>query len=97
MKPLKLKGKYEEAEPLHRRAMEITKATLGKGHSTYSTRLNNLAVLPEIQVTARPPGFAFGGCYITDSAHAETVLLVLRVLAACTQGKVRGCRAPLPP
>lgn len=45
-----LKGKYEMAEHLSRRAMENTEKTLGKDHPTFATRLNNLAELLETQV-----------------------------------------------
>jgi hypothetical protein len=34
-----------EAEPLYRRALAITEASLGKDHSTVAIRLNNLARL----------------------------------------------------
>ncbi|MEM7269276.1 MAG: tetratricopeptide repeat protein [Pseudomonadota bacterium] len=38
-------GRYEEAEPLYRQAIEIDKATIGEGHPDYATHLNNLAGL----------------------------------------------------
>ena len=44
-KVLRDTGRYEEAEPLYRRAIEITKTALGEGHSSYAIRLNNLANL----------------------------------------------------
>lgn len=45
-----MQGEYEEAESLHRRAMEITEAAFGKDHPEYSTRLNNFAQLLKAQV-----------------------------------------------
>lgn len=42
---LKSTGRYAEAEPLYKQAMQIDKAALGVDHPTYATRLNNLAVL----------------------------------------------------
>ncbi|PIE08573.1 MAG: hypothetical protein CSA74_01510 [Rhodobacterales bacterium] len=38
-------GRHDEAEPLSRQVMEITRQTLGETHPTYATRLNYLAVL----------------------------------------------------
>ena len=38
-------GRYDEAEPLYREAIEIAEATLGKEHPAYATNLNNLAEL----------------------------------------------------
>jgi len=38
-------GRYAEAEPLYRQAIEIGKATIGARHPAYATRLNNLAGL----------------------------------------------------
>ena len=38
-------GRYEEAEPLYRQALEIGRETLGEGHLDYAIRLNNLANL----------------------------------------------------
>ncbi|MGB0506832.1 MAG: tetratricopeptide repeat protein [Pikeienuella sp.] len=38
-------GRYEEAEPLYRQALEIGEATIGREHPNYATRLNNLASL----------------------------------------------------
>ncbi|MFX0062161.1 MAG: tetratricopeptide repeat protein, partial [Candidatus Hermodarchaeota archaeon] len=38
-------GRYEEAEPLHRRALAITEQALGKDHPDTGARLNNLAHL----------------------------------------------------
>ncbi|MEM0988247.1 MAG: tetratricopeptide repeat protein [Pseudomonadota bacterium] len=42
---IRLQGRLEEAEPLFRQAIEIDKATIGEGHPSYATRLNNLAKL----------------------------------------------------
>lgn len=47
-----LQGKYEDAEPLYRHAMEITETSFGKSHPQYSIRLNNLAQLLCKQVRA---------------------------------------------
>ena len=38
-------GKYDEAEPLYRQAMEIDAKTIGTEHPEYATHLNNLAGL----------------------------------------------------
>lgn len=43
-------GNYEEAEPLCRRAMEITGETLGEDHPTYAIRLDGLAGVLKSQV-----------------------------------------------
>lgn len=45
-----LQGKYEEAEPLYRRAVEIMEATLGNDHPQYAILLDNLAGLLNTQV-----------------------------------------------
>jgi tetratricopeptide (TPR) repeat protein len=42
-------GKYEEAEPLYKRVIEIDKKTLGKDHPDVATTLNNLALLYDSQ------------------------------------------------
>lgn len=46
-------GKFEEAEPLYRRAMAITEATSGSDHPDYASDLGNLAVLLSKQVRAK--------------------------------------------
>jgi tetratricopeptide (TPR) repeat protein len=38
-------GRYDEAEPLYRQAIEITGEALGTDHPDYAIRLNNLALL----------------------------------------------------
>ena len=38
-------GKYEEAEPLFKRSLEITEKSLGSDHPTGGVTLNNLAEL----------------------------------------------------
>lgn len=43
-------GKYFDAEPMFRRALEITEVTLDEKHPQYSTCLRNLGVLLEEQV-----------------------------------------------
>lgn len=50
--------KYKEAEPLYRRAVKITKASLGKDHPDYSIRLDGLAGLLQKQVRGTMPGSA---------------------------------------
>ena len=40
-------GRYDEAEPLYRQAIEIGKATIGDVHPDYATHINNLAILLE--------------------------------------------------
>lgn len=47
-----LQGKYEDAEHLYRRAMDITGTTLGEDHPQYSMNLNNLAMLLNTRVNA---------------------------------------------
>jgi len=42
---LRAMGRYEEAEPLLRQALDIGKDTLGTAHPDYATGLNNLTVL----------------------------------------------------
>ncbi len=48
---LELNARYKTAEPLHRRALEISKRALGKDHPDTATTLNNLASL--LHVTGR--------------------------------------------
>ncbi|CAN0356259.1 unnamed protein product, partial [Ectocarpus fasciculatus] len=43
-------GKYQEADPLYLRAIEIGERTLGADHPDLATRLNNRAGLLEKQV-----------------------------------------------
>lgn len=47
-----MQGKYEEAEPLYRRAVAITETTLGMEHPQYSIKLSGLAGLLLQQVRA---------------------------------------------
>lgn len=47
-----LQGKYDEAEPFCRRAMDIVETTLGRDHTSCSTSLINLAGLLQEQVRA---------------------------------------------
>ncbi len=42
-------GRFEQAEGLYREALEIDRATIGEGHPSYATRLNNLAGVVEAQ------------------------------------------------
>ena len=42
---LQAQGKYDEAEPLYRRAIEIGEKALGKDHPNVAIRYNNLASL----------------------------------------------------
>ncbi len=41
---LQAQGKYEEAEPLFRRALQIRKKALGEEHPAVASSLNSLAV-----------------------------------------------------
>ena len=40
---LNAQGKYDEAEPLYRKALEIRRQVLGEDHPETATRYNNLA------------------------------------------------------
>jgi tetratricopeptide (TPR) repeat protein len=42
-------SKYEQAEPLYKRSLEISEKTLGKDHPSVATTLNNLAELYQAQ------------------------------------------------
>lgn len=44
------RGKYKEAEPLCKRALEIREKVLGKDHPDVAKQLNNLALLCQNQV-----------------------------------------------
>ena len=44
-------GKYDDAEPLYKRALAIRKETLGPQHPQVAASLNNLALLLQTQVT----------------------------------------------
>jgi len=50
----RVQGRYDEAEPLYRRALEISEKTLGAEHPDVATSLNNLAGL--LQATGRYDG-----------------------------------------
>ena len=45
-----LQGKYDEAQPLFERSLEIGKKTLGEDHPDFAPYLNNLAELLRAQV-----------------------------------------------
>ena len=45
-------GKYDKADPLYLRAIEIGEKTLGPDHPDLATRLNNRAELLRAQVRA---------------------------------------------
>ena len=45
------RGKYKEAEPLCKRALEIRETVLGKDHPDVAKQLNNLALLCQNQVS----------------------------------------------
>jgi tetratricopeptide (TPR) repeat protein len=45
------RGKYKDAEPLCKRALEIREKVLGKDHPDVAKQLNNLALLCQNQVT----------------------------------------------
>ena len=47
---LESQGKYDEAEALHRRGLDICERALGPDHPDVATSLNNLAELLEKQV-----------------------------------------------
>ncbi len=40
-----LRGKYEQAEPLHKRALFIREEALGQNHPKVAESLNNLGLL----------------------------------------------------
>jgi tetratricopeptide (TPR) repeat protein len=44
------RGKYKDAEPLCKRALEIREKVLGKDHPDVAKQLNNLALLCQNQV-----------------------------------------------
>lgn len=44
------RGKYKEAEPLCKRALEIREKVLGRDHPDVAKQLNNLALLCQNQV-----------------------------------------------
>lgn len=46
------RGKYKDAEPLCKRALEIREKVLGKDHPDVAKQLNNLALLCQNQVCA---------------------------------------------
>lgn len=45
------RGKYKEAEPLCKRALDIREKVLGKEHPDVAKQLNNLALLCQNQVS----------------------------------------------
>lgn len=64
--PRFIQGKYDEAEPLCRRAMEITKRVLGEAHPDYATCVNNLASLLKSQVR-------WGGALLLSCAAMQKI------------------------
>ncbi|CAN0570484.1 unnamed protein product, partial [Ectocarpus sp. 12 AP-2014] len=46
---LKAQGKYDEADPLYARVLQILFATVGEEHPNYASALNNRAGLLESQ------------------------------------------------
>lgn len=66
-------GHFEDAEPLCRRALEITEERLGKNHPQYSVCLSNLAVLLREQVKASVCQCTLRACR-TELWYAFTVL-----------------------
>ena len=52
-------GKYKDAEPLCKRALEIREKVLGRDHPDVVKQLNNLALLCKIQVCES--GWQLGG------------------------------------
>ena len=60
---LRATGRYEEAEPLYRRAMSITEKVLGAEHPALAKRLNNLAeLLRDTGVMKKRSRFIAGRC-----------------------------------
>lgn len=49
------RGKYKDAEPLCKRALEIREKVLGKDHPDVAKQLNNLALLCQNQVIHKTP------------------------------------------
>lgn len=79
-------GEYEHAEPLFRRAMEVTEDTLGKDHPQYSVRLSNLSGVLREQVRASV-------CSCTLGSY----LAGIDVLAPCCSfWAVMGCQTDSP-
>ena len=54
-------GKYDEAEPLYRRAIEIGEKALGKDHPNVAIRYNNLASCFRPRASMTRPSRSFGG------------------------------------
>jgi tetratricopeptide (TPR) repeat protein len=46
---LQAQGKYDEAEPLHREALEVSRETVGNRHPATLTSINNLGVLLKVK------------------------------------------------
>lgn len=60
------RGKYKEAEPLCKRALEIREKVLGRDHPDVAKQLNNLALLCQNQVD-------INGCkYVVSSKYVKT-------------------------
>lgn len=84
-------GKYEDAEPLYRRAMEITEGTLGKNHPQYSTTLSNLAKLLEKQVNINQCLCIFGEALLGWMSFNRMIAFGL----PCKQSPAQGFSFPL--
>lgn len=69
-------GKFEYFDPLYRRALEITEATLSKDHPNFSVGLNNLAGLLQKQVKATmfccTPGAHITALHVSDGTVTLT-------------------------
>lgn len=76
------RGKYKEAEPLCKRALEIREKVLGKDHPDVAKQLNNLALLCQNQVRT------------FTSLIRNPIKSLIRLCAFA--GKIRGSRTILP-
>jgi tetratricopeptide (TPR) repeat protein len=86
-------GKYAEAEPLYRRALDITEKALGKDHPSTARSLNNLALLyhsqrkyaeaePLYQQLLTITEAALGSDHPALATTLNSLAVVYRVLAA---------------
>lgn len=60
------RGKYKEAEPLCKRALEIREKVLGRDHPDVAKQLNNLALLCQNQVDI------YGCKYVVSRKYVKT-------------------------
>jgi|APMI01.1.fsa_nt_gi tetratricopeptide (TPR) repeat protein len=54
-----VQGKYEKAEPLYQKSLEILEKTLGKDHPDIATNINNLALLYQAQAKYKKSEFFY--------------------------------------